>query len=80
MFNGKGTLKDALGVKYICEWVDGLKSGTGEIIWKDGTKFFGTFKKGQKDGYCVYTYPSNSVIAKIEVNYEEGKPVDFKIT
>ena len=40
--------------KYYGNKVNGLKEGFGKIIWEDGSKFIGVFKRNKAEGICSF--------------------------
>ena len=40
--------------KYYGKKINGFKEGFGNIMWEDGSKFYGVFKKNKAEGICLF--------------------------
>ncbi len=58
--NGFGTLLFADGSKYVGDFKDGQRTGSGEYSWSDGGRYVGDFKDGKAHGYGTYLFADGS--------------------
>ena len=57
-------------VSYEGDWVDGIRTGNGVMIWKNGARLEGGWKNGKSSGYGIENYANGD---RYEGNYENGK-------
>lgn len=55
---------------YDGEWVNGIREGSGTMVWKDGGKYVGNWKSGVRNGYGTHYYADGEIY---EGNWLEGK-------
>ena len=54
---GRGTITDPDGTKYVGEFKDDKWHGQGTATSLDGSKYVGKFKDGEKNGQGTFTFP-----------------------
>ena len=59
---------------YEGDFENGLKSGIGTYIYKNGDKYIGGFKNDEKNGYGAYYYNNgDSYLGEFSKNKKDGK-------
>ena len=43
-----------INYKFFGQKINGLKEGFGKLIWEDGSKFYGFFKRNKAEGICFF--------------------------
>ena len=68
--NSRALSKDGLGSRYIGEFKENMRNGTGKYFLPDGSVYDGTWREGMMSGRGIFTWPDKSVY---DGEWKDGK-------